>query len=236
MQKKLSLSGIAAVTAVAMACGEKAATPVSPSPTASTAADAAADGSTLKATAPAPQQPANGSTIDSHVTYTLQRTLTSGSIEFLVEGLESDSNGGKTKVVSMQQAYSDITDNPYRFNVEKRGDDHPDVGKYRMRIITGHAIGGFWDSERIVPSSTLVASKVYHHRVTWSGGVVSLTVKEGSSKGPVVVNHQYSYQGTHRPSCCTAPRGVAAMRARPLFAVSPSGRGSVFPGVSAPRQ
>ena len=90
---------------------------------------------------------------ESHVTYTLQSTLTSGFIEFLVEGLESDSSGGKTKVVSMQQGYTDITDNPYRFNVEKRGDDHVDVGKYRMRIITGNAASGFYDSERILPSS-----------------------------------------------------------------------------------
>ncbi len=67
----------------------------------------------------------------------------------------------------MQQGYTDLTDNPYRFNVEKRGDDHPDVGKYRMRIITGNATeGGFYDSERILPTSPLVASKVYWHRVT----------------------------------------------------------------------
>ena len=59
----------------------------------------------------------------------------------------------------MQQGYSDITDNPYRFNVEKRGDDHVDVGRYRMRIITGNPATGFYDSERIPPSSVLLASK-----------------------------------------------------------------------------
>ena len=63
MKKKLLLFGAVAVTAVAVACGEKAATPVSPSPAVSSdTAAASADGSTLKATAPAPQQPANGST------------------------------------------------------------------------------------------------------------------------------------------------------------------------------
>jgi len=65
MQKKLLLFGIAAVIATAMACGEKAATPVSPSPTTSTGSDAAADGSTLKATAPVPYSPANGSVVSS---------------------------------------------------------------------------------------------------------------------------------------------------------------------------
>ena len=240
MKKKLLLFGAVAVTAVAVACGEKAATPVSPSPAVSSeTAAAAADGSTLKATAPALQQPANGSTgasltpnlvianstlmylgdvslvgtlqyrfvvettggasvhnvltgtgagltgskvpagalqpdttyrwraraeigssvgpwsaywtfttaksggglpsyqnatelwdnltdgrtigslvggaqlvpgkgvllpaFESHVTYTLQSTLTSGSIECLIENLSSDTNGGKTKVFSSQQ-------------------------------------------------------------------------------------------------------------------------------------
>ena len=63
--KKLILFGIVAVTAVAVACGENATAPVSPSPAVSsgTAAAAAADGSTLKATAPAPYSPANGSVV-----------------------------------------------------------------------------------------------------------------------------------------------------------------------------
>ena len=136
---------------------------------------------------------------ESHVTYTLQSTLTSGFIEFLVEGLESDSNGGKTKVVSMQQGYGDPTDNPYRFNVEKRGDDHPDVGKYRMRIITGNAAeGSFFDSERILPTSPLLASKVYWHRVSWGSGVVTLNVRELSPTGVPVVSYQVQLPG-HLP-------------------------------------
>ena len=63
MTKKLLLFGIAAVAAVAMACGEQASTPAAPTPAVSSdTAAAAADGSTLKATAPALQQPVNGTT------------------------------------------------------------------------------------------------------------------------------------------------------------------------------
>ena len=66
MKKMLLLFGILAVTAAAMACGDQAATPAAPSPAVSSDTNAAAaDGSTLKVTAPAPQQPANGSTADS---------------------------------------------------------------------------------------------------------------------------------------------------------------------------
>ena len=64
MKKRLILFGAVAVTAVAVACGEKAATPVSPSPAVSSvAAASSADGSTLKATAPAPYSPANASVV-----------------------------------------------------------------------------------------------------------------------------------------------------------------------------
>jgi len=358
MTRKPLLFGIAAVAAVALACGDQASTPTAPTPAVSSdTAAAAADGSTLKATAPAPQQPANASTTDSlapnlivanatlkhlgdvalagtmqyrfvvetsagasvhnvltgagagltgsrvlpgilqadtayrwraraemggsvgpwsafwtfttpksagslasyqtatelfdnltdgktigtlvggaqfvpgkgvllpafesHVTYTLQSTLTSGSIEFLVEGLESDSSGGKTKVVSMQQGYSDLTDNPYRFNVEKRGDDHPDVGKYRMRIITGNAASGFYDSERILPSGALLPSKAYYHRVTWGGGVMSLVVRDGSAAGAQLVNYQFTYQGTYRPSPHVVHIGAPVPRGGPLDASVP---------------
>jgi len=379
MKKKLLLFGAVAVTAVAVACGEKAATPVSPSPAVSSdTAAASADGSTLKATAPAPQQPANGSTgaavtpnlvianstmkylgdvsltasirykvnvetlagaqvyagwatpfpgtdlsahrvaagslladttyrwraraeigssagpwsaywtfttaksggglpsyqtatelwdnltdgrtlgtlvggaqltakgvvlpgFESHVTYTLQSTLTSGSIECLIENLSSDTNGGKTKVFSSQQGYSDITDNPYRFTIEKRGDDHPDSGKYRLRIITGNATSGFYDSDRIQPSS-LVASKVYYHRVSWANNVVNFVVREGSATGPQVASYAFSYQGTYRPSPhvvhigAPVPRGGAVDASVPgiivrYFYVS---QGGSYPGFTLP--
>lgn len=66
MQKKWILSGFAALTAVAIACGGDTKTPASPTPaTNSDSAAAAADGSTLKINAPALSAPAEGSTADS---------------------------------------------------------------------------------------------------------------------------------------------------------------------------
>jgi hypothetical protein len=363
MKKMLLLFGILAVAASAIACGEQAATPAAPSPAASSGtAAAAADGSTLKASAPAPYSPANGSiqstltpnlvvanstlthlgdvplasklfyrfvvettsgavvvnmlaptteggyaqlgitgsrvpenllqsdtayrwraraemdgafgpwsgywtfttqksaaslpsyqnatelfdnltdgktigtlvggarlvvgkgvylpAFESHVTYTLQSTLTSGSIECLIEGISLDTNGGKTKVFSSQQGYSDITDNPFRFTIEKRGDDHPDVGKYRIRIITGNSTSGFYDSDRIQPAS-LVASKTYYHRVTWGSNLVSFVVRDTSSTGPVVASYEFSYQGTYRPSPHVVHIGAPVPRGGALDATVP---------------
>jgi hypothetical protein len=376
MKKLFLLFGIVAVTAAAVACGENAAAPASPTPAATSGTSAAAaDGSTLKATAPAPQQPANGSTADSitpnlvianstlvylgdvemvskfkylfevstssgaivhsaltgsgaaltgsrvpanllqpdtsyrwraraeyngaygpwsaywtfktpksggglpsyqnatelwdnltdgrtigalvggaqltakgvflpsfesHVTYTLQSTLTSGSIECLIEGLSLDTNGGKTKVFGAQQGYSDITDNPYRFTVEKRGDDHPDVGKYRIRIITGNATSGFYDSDRIQPSS-LDPAKAYYHKLTWGNGVVNFVVREGSATGPQVASYAFSYQGTYRPSPHVVHIGAPVPRGGPLDATVPGitvryfyvSQGGTYPGFAS---
>src|SRR5215212_11157306 len=63
-QKTFVLCSAAAVLAVAIACS-KSSTPVSPTAAEQSSSDAAADGSTLKATAPVPVSPVNGAQPDS---------------------------------------------------------------------------------------------------------------------------------------------------------------------------
>ena len=160
-------------------------------------------------------------TFESHVTYQLVNTLQSGVTQFLVEGLDSDTNGGKTKVWSMQQGYSDITDNPYRYNLEKRGDDHPDSGKFRMRIITGNAAeGGFFDSDRILPSS-LVGSKTYYVKNSWGGGVVYFEIREGGPTGPTRATYTFTYRNTYKPSPHVVHIGAPVPRGGPADATVP---------------
>ncbi len=60
MQKKFLVYGLAVPMAIAIACGGDSKAPVSPSDTIQATADAAADGSTLKATPPTPYAPADG--------------------------------------------------------------------------------------------------------------------------------------------------------------------------------
>ena len=62
---------LVALIAVAMACGKQPAAPASPSAVAATGANAAADGSTLKATAPTLQSPIKGIKLDPGTTLTL---------------------------------------------------------------------------------------------------------------------------------------------------------------------
>src|SRR5918993_3833948 len=59
-QKSFVLCSATALLAVAVACSKSSPSPVSPSANGSLVGEAAADGSTLKVTAPAPQSPVNG--------------------------------------------------------------------------------------------------------------------------------------------------------------------------------
>lgn len=65
MTRKLWFASSLAVLALTIACGKQSAAPTSPSATAAAAADAAADGSTLKVTAPTPVAPINGVKVES---------------------------------------------------------------------------------------------------------------------------------------------------------------------------
>ncbi len=57
MSRRFTITGLAALLAVAMACSRQAASPSSPSAASAASGDAAADGSTLKASAPTPTSP-----------------------------------------------------------------------------------------------------------------------------------------------------------------------------------
>ena len=64
-QKRIVLCSAAAVLALALACSKSSETPTSPSVSESGAGNAAADGSTLKVTAPTVISPVNGAQPDS---------------------------------------------------------------------------------------------------------------------------------------------------------------------------
>jgi hypothetical protein len=92
---KLALTIFTVFVAVALACSRQAATPTSPSGAAPAAADAAADGSTLKATAPVPTSPINGVQVsDQQPTLTVSPATTkvgAGGLQYEFE-VFNDSN------------------------------------------------------------------------------------------------------------------------------------------------
>ena len=64
MLKKFFVSGVFAAIAIAIACADKPGSPISPSASGTLTTSAAADGSTLKATAPSPVSPVNAQKVD----------------------------------------------------------------------------------------------------------------------------------------------------------------------------
>jgi hypothetical protein len=154
----------------------------------------------------------------SYVQYTLGATLTAGEMSFFIEGLDEDTNGGKTKVVTMQAGYGDFTANPYRFNVEKRGDDHPNAGLFRMRIITGDP-ETFYDSDRY--PAPLDRARTYFMKVVWGSGNVRHTVQENDEKGRIIVEYNMPYSGTYRPNPHVVQLGVPTPRGGEIDATVP---------------
>ena len=73
--------------------------------------------------------------LDSLITYLLPQTLTSGEFSAKVSGITTNSPGDRTKILSMQEGQSDITDNRFRATVEKRFS-----GEVSFRFISGDAL------------------------------------------------------------------------------------------------
>jgi len=93
--KTLVLCASITMLAVAVACSDKS-TPVSPSPSAGGGSEAGPDGSTLKATAPAPQSPVNGQQPDQLVLSSAKSTATFSTSTPLSYEFEIKNAGGTT--------------------------------------------------------------------------------------------------------------------------------------------
>jgi hypothetical protein len=120
----------------------------------------------------------------SFIRYDLPSTLEAGEFSLMEMGADEGNPGAKTKVMSMAEGGSDITDNDYRMTVELRGRDAGDAGAVSCRIITGDASdeGRIFDcSPRVIinPSS----SRWYFWRFTWRTGNATLEVREDSPTG-----------------------------------------------------
>lgn len=130
-----------------------------------------------------------GASIDaqtSMIRYAVGATLTSGEFSFLATNIKNAAPGGKSKMMAMQQGTADITDNPYRFTIEKRGSGYSTPGQTRYRIITGNATSRVFDSGSVNPNYD--TSKWYFWQATWSPGTSRLIVRQDSETGPIIVN------------------------------------------------
>jgi len=158
---------------------------------------------------------------ESHVTYQLPATLTSGEFGMMIKGADEGSEGDKSKVFSMQQGFDDLTTNAYRFTAELRGANYPQPGSISCRMIAGDAVSRDCDRVQIGFDS----SRWYFWRVTWNqGGNFTMQVRLDSENGPVIYSNSQALNGrTYRPTPHILYLGAPLGRAGALDATLPNG-------------
>jgi hypothetical protein len=161
---------------------------------------------------------------DSRVTYVLPVTLQAGEMSVMVLGADEGNPGDKTKIMSMQEGFGDITTNDYRMTAELRGRDYVTPGAIQFRIITGDAgeEDAIHDSPRI--AFNFSSSRWYFWQFTWRTGRADLVVREDGPRGRVLYNAGTG-TGTHpyRPEKHVIHLGAPVGRAGPQDASHPGG-------------
>jgi hypothetical protein len=186
-------------------------------------------------------------TPESFITYALPQTLIEGEFSMMVTGIDDGSPGDKSKVMSMQEGpdVHDITDDDYRFTLEKRGRDYPAPGTVAMRVITGGSEEPF-DTQRV--QLDFSDERWYFWKIFWRTGQAGYEIRLDSPTGPVhfamslgTGDHQYrpvphlvhigAPEGRNGSIDASIPGMIVrdvwvSGRPRPLFPVfaSPAGR------------
>ena len=150
-------------------------------------------------------------TQDSNIRYAMGQTVSVGEFSMMIKNIKSAAPGGKSKVMAIQQGTTDITDNPYRFTVEKRGSGYVTPGQTRYRIITGNPTSRVFDSGSVVPNYD--TTRWYFWKATWGNGQSRVVVRLDSETGPVVAD-------------VSTPTGSQPYAPNPMFAYvgAPVGR------------
>ena len=153
--------------------------------------------------------------LSSYVKYHLQQTLTAGEFSVLVTDLDFNTEGDKTKIISMIQGDNDqdITTNDRRFTLEKRGNP-PGIVAWRM--VTSNEQIDTVGRERVVRQFS--RNKTYLWKATWGNNRFDVEVKDGGANGQQIYHFGKHYRGIYDPSPHRA------------FIGGPAGRGGIDSG------
>jgi hypothetical protein len=115
-------------------------------------------------------------------------------------GVDEGNDGDKTKIMSMQEGFGDLTANDYRMTVEKRGRRYETPGAVTWRIIVGDS----GEHDRIIDGDRMGISfsdeRWYFWKFTWGGNRAELIVRQDSATGAVIYNTSRSMNGfAYRP-------------------------------------
>jgi hypothetical protein len=153
----------------------------------------------------------------SHIRYELPQTLTGGEFSMLVTGVPDNTEGGKTKLLSMSEGFSDITTNDRRFTLERRGNP---FGIVAWRIITrDDEVSTEGTRERRYVRFT--ADQLYLVRAAYGGNRLTVTIDEGGAGGRRIYEFSKPYDGVYDPNPHFAYVGAPVGRGGPTDATIP---------------
>jgi hypothetical protein len=135
----------------------------------------------------------------SHVAYELPNggRIEEGELSAIISNTPHNTEGGKTKVLSMTGGYTDATTNHARMSLEKRGDSP--TGGIAWRFITTEddgvdTIGG----ERDIRNFDFDAGP-HFWQATWRHNVFNVLIQKGGPGGPELYNFGKPYAGFYNP-------------------------------------
>jgi hypothetical protein len=168
-------------------------------------------------------------THESRVGYQLPVTLEAGEFSLMVTGFDEGSPGDKSKIMSMQEGFGDITTNDYRFTAEKRGSSYVTPGAVTFRMINGEGGEEDFINDGFRTAVPFSDERWYFWKITWSANSGSLEVREDSPTGRVIYFDSVSTNGhAYRPQPHVIWLGAPVGRAGPIDASIP---GTIYKNV-----
>ena len=138
---------------------------------------------------------------ESHVTYELPNggRIEEGEFSAIISGIPRNSEGDKTKLISMSSGYHDLATNESRFTLERRGDGcDGSYGCIAWRFITtGGETGSVGNHERAVLPWT--DDVPYFYQFSWRHGIARIAIHEIDQDGPEFYEHAKGYDGFYNP-------------------------------------
>jgi hypothetical protein len=133
--------------------------------------------------------------LDSWIVYELPQALEQGEYSALVSGVDTNSEGTKTRILAMAEGYGDVTENPGRMTVEKRGDGP--TGGIAWRFITSSDQIETVGAERVVREFD--ANRTYFWEASWRNNFFNVLIRLDGANGPEHYGMGKPYEGFYHP-------------------------------------
>ena len=130
-----------------------------------------------------------------NVEYVLPRTIESGEMSLLVTGVTTNTEGSKTKIMSMREGRSDITTNDRRFTIEKRGNP---AGIIAWRLISHRDQIDTVGAQRV--RREFNENRWYLWTASWRNNRFNVTIREDNASGRVIYSFGKPFNGAYDPS------------------------------------